>query len=369
QNLTPKNPSWPSQNVNVTGFGNFDFIPKTMQKTLAGEEGDYFAFSNLGVNLDAKVASFFGLHVGVAYFNTNKGQGDYSKNTGLMIDDAFFTIANFNTSPFFLEGGRFYLPFGQYDRYAAVPTLAQILSIARETGVQAGLANWHGITLSVYASQGQLKQDTDMGGTYKGVQGAINYGAALHYKHGQEKGFHFGAGAEYIYNILDTNALTEAGYEQQDDYRFDKAVGGVAAQGQIGYRWFTVHGQYVSALESSDDIYKQLYHGSDPLPTPVMGAKPSAWDAGASVKYKLFHMVNQVDFTYSRSYDTAGLYIFNSTRDHVMPKARYIASYTLNLNKNIYTQFMWAHDYLWGPDEGDTGRQGDDFVLRLGAKF
>lgn len=374
QDLPPRDPPWPSKNVNLSAFGNFDIKPKIMHKTLPGEEEDFFSLSNLGVNVDAQTAGAMFAHVGVAYFKTNKGQGDRYDNTGLLLDNAYFTVGDFAVFPFFLEGGRFYLPFGKYNRYDIIPTLTQILSIARETGAQLGVAYWHGFTGSFYISQGQLKKVR--GGLldrHNSTQDYINYGAALHYDRVTVSDFHFGFGVEYINNMLNVNALSEnAPFIDADgtpnNHPYTDSVAGISWQARISYKRLILFYQYVSALKTSDDIVK-LYQQTDTTETPQFGARPSAWDAGGIFKFQLFNRLNQIDFTYSQSYQSAGLRVFNSIGGHGLPEARYIAGYTLYINQNIYARFQLAHDWLYPEGKGDNGSEGEDIVLRIGAIF
>ena len=368
------NLNWPSKKIRLSGFTNVDIHPKTMQKTLAGEENDYFALSNIGLNIDSDLSQLFHAHVGVAYFKTNKGQGDRIKNTDLMLDDAYLTYSDFSQAPWFVEIGRFYLPFGQYNRYAIVPTLAQILTMARETGVQVGTIDWEGITGSMYISQGALKRNN------KRIQGNLNGGAALHYHHRFKNKFHAKAGLQYIYNMLDTNAISESDPFQTSNNSatplfptandvYSSRTGGIATQATIGYRWVNVYGQYVTALSKSSNILRKYTSPSSRSGAAIMDAKPSAWDAGFKFNFNSFKKCSEFDFTYSRSDDTAGLFIFNSTRNHAMPHARYIWGYSIDWTQYLLTRLQWAHDWLYPQGHGDTGRQGDDITLRVGVKL
>lgn len=365
---------WPTKKIRISGFMNVDIHPKTMQKTLAGEENDYFALSNVGLNLDSDLSQLFQAHIGVAYFKTNKGQGDRTKNTGLMIDDAYMTYSHFKQAPWFVQLGRFYLPFGQYNRYAIVSSLAQLLTMTRETGIQAGAIDWKGFSGSIYLGQGALKTES------KRIQGNLNGGAALHYNYNTQKQFRLSGAVEYIYNMLDTNAISQSDPFQTSNNSstplfptandvYNDRTAGVAAQAAAGYRYVTLYGQYVSALKKSTDILKQYTNPNTRSGTAIMGAKPSAWDAGVKVNVNLFHKPNQFDFTYSRSYQTAGLFVFNSTRNHPMPRARYILGYTINCTNYLLTRLQWAHDWLHKEGNGDTGRQGDDITIRIGIKL
>ena len=364
QYLIPEYPLWQNGKIKITSFSNFDIIPKTMQKTLPGEEKSYFALSNIGLSIDAKISKMLSTHASIVYYKSNKGQGNLNKNTGIMLDDAYFTFANFNKAPFFIQGGRFYLPFGDYDRFSIEPSLSQVLSIARAEGIKAGLVNWHGLTTGVYVTNGQLKNKNSK------IQGAMNYGAFIHYQWHNLRGWHIQTNLDYIYNMLNVNALAESdSFNAESNHTYTKPIPGIATKIAVSYKFLTLFGRYVSALKPSQDLVKS-YSNPATRANPIYGAKPSAWDLGTMIHFNIWNKPSHIDFTYSHSADTAGLIIFNTLPDiYPMSKRRYTLGYTVEWNKHFYTTLEWGHNWLYQCATASPSRQGDNATIRLGIKF
>ncbi|MBS0359452.1 MAG: LbtU family siderophore porin [Proteobacteria bacterium] len=352
--------------LRVGAFGNVDVTPKTMQKTMPGEENNYFALSNVGANVDGDLNNWIHGHVGVAYYQTNKGQGDVNQSTGLMLDDAWAILGDYNKSPLFLQAGRFYLPFGLYDRYTITPTLPQMLAESRETAVQVGFLDWYGFSLSGYGGQGFVTQNGSK------IQGDINTGASLLYQKNWNQ-FRFLAGVQYMYNMLNTNALREGGLYTTSPNTgitnvYTQRTDGIAVQLRGGYGPIDVFADYVSALRGSNNIALLRTDPSNPA-TAVPGAKPSAWDIGAAYHFTAWNKQFTIDGSYQRSYQSAGLYVFNAMPNHPFPQARYIIAGTVDLIKDMASiQIQWGHNYLYPVGQGDSGRQGDDATIRLSLR-
>lgn len=359
-------PEWEYKMFRAGGFINFDIIPKTMQKTMPGEEDDYFVVSNAGINLEADATNWLSGHLGVAYYKSNKGQGDFRNNTGLLFDDGYILVRDFKKSPLYFQAGRFYLPFGIYDRYAISPTLPQMLAESRADGIQGGFIDWYGVSLMGYVVQGSVTR------TEKKFQGDINSGMAVFYRHDFDNGLQFGAGFQYIYNMLSNNALRQGGiYSPGLTGRvnvYQRRTDGIATQGHVSYGPVTVFGDYVTALQKTNDLPLK-YADLGSLTGPTLGARPSAWDIGTIFRFILFGHPAQADFTYQRSNQTNGLVVFNALPNHPFPEVRYFIGGTFYVwKKNAYVRIQWGHNYLYGPKDGDAGRQGDNATIRLGFR-
>lgn len=347
--------------IDMTSFFNFDTIPKTMKKTMPGEEQGYFALSNIGLSFNAKISNMLSSHASVVYYKSNKGQGDLNSNTGIMLDDAYLTFADFKHSPFFIQAGQFYLPFGDYNRFSIEPSLVQVLSIARSSGIKVGFADWKGLTAGIYAVNGQLKKQTNQ------CVDARNYGVSIRYLYKDKKGFHAQINTDYIYNMLNVNALTQSDALKSGYY--SKPIPGVAGKLTLGYKFITMFTRYVSALKKSSDLIKS-YADPGTRKGPTHGAKPSAWDVGTVLKFSTWRKLSDIHFTYSHSYDTEGLIIFNTQPDiYPMSQRRYILGYTIHWNKNVYSTIEWGHNWLYQSVTACPSRQGDNATIRLGVKF
>jgi hypothetical protein len=353
-------PTYQYKMFKAGAFLNLDIAPKTMQKTMPGEEQDYFAFSNAGLNLEAEPVSWLMGHLGAAYYKTNKGQGNYQSNTGLLLDDAYILFADYKKWPLFFQVGQFYLPFGLYDRYTIVPTLPQMLEEARSVGIQFGVIDWYGVSATGYFVQGTLSHRTGK------IQGDINGGASLWYRKAWKSGWEVKGGIQYIYNMLINNSLREGGLYTDNVYQ--TRVNGLATQGELGYGPLAVFADYVSALNKTNDLPLQ-YATLEPVTGgPMLGAQPSAWDVGARFSFDWFQLPMVLDANFQQSYGTNGLVVFNALPNHPFPETRYQLGFSVYVYKESYIRFQWVHNNLYNVAEGDTGRQGDNATLRFSMR-
>jgi len=386
----PNNPPYPwryyslphtNNRLQMALFLNADLTPKLMEKTTAGEEGDYFAIGNGGILTNFYATHWAYAHLGVVYYKVNKGQGNKDKNTGVVFDTAYGVLGNEKTTPWFLRAGIFYLPFGQYNRYALVNSLPSLLTMSDQPAIEVGEHNWHGISSSIYVATGQLRSGTQEGTapqTYQSTRSTDNpnFGAQLGVSHSISSHWSYQLAGQYMYNLLDTNAFAESESFTADNPNFvdnpsgiyTSPIGGVAAQAALTYRSFTLFGQYVTALSWSSDLINR-YLTPTLRADPIFGSKPSAWEAGFRYHLITLRRPSTLYFSYSRSQGTAGLYIFNSNLNHMLPRARYIASYSVFMNHNASLTFMWAHDWLFPVNQGGMGRQGEDVAIRFGLIF
>jgi|GEM_PF-4975468 len=347
-------------------FINFDITPKTMQKTMPGEEEDYFVLSSAGVDLAADLSRWWHGQISVAYYESNKGQGDALYNRGLQLDDAYILLADFNEYPWFLQLGRLYLPFGYYDRYAVTPTLVQLLGETRVAAVQMGFMHWNGWSASVYFSQGVVTH------TMMKIQGDINTGAMLDYQWLCGP-WDVQVGAQYMDNMLHTNAFAQGGWYESNHVLpgvynvYSNHVPGLAAQGHIGYGGFLVFADYITALRTAHNLVHH-YGSLEPEPSdPTYHAKPQAWDVGARYDFTLWDVDFSLDGSYQRSYDAAGLVVFNAKPYHPFPKIRYIIGLNIRIIDEAYIRIQWGHNVLY--HLGDCGRQGDNATIRFAARI
>lgn len=364
----------PTQSIgpfSIGSFINIDMKPKTMQKTLPGEGEDYIALSNAGIISELQLLSFLNTHIGLVYYKANKGQGDRNEQTGGMLDEGYITLADFNRYPFFVQAGRFYLPFGRYDRYAISPTLVQMLTSARATGLEAGFIDAYGFSGSIYLAQGFVTKDP------KKIQGDLNGGVALYINQNFNTDYNIAVngGIQYMYNMLHANAFAQGGIYQLNTSNAKRNVylqrtDGMALQIGTSVEFVDVFFNYVTALKRTRDLVRLRTIPTNST-TAILGAKPSAWEAGFKVNFLIHEMKSAVDFTFQRSREAAGLYVFNSlptvSSPHPFPQTRYILGATFHVTKYAFVRLQWGHNFLYKQGQGDNGTQGDDATIRVGA--
>lgn len=365
-------PSYKIGDVNISSFFNFDVKPKTMQKSLPGEGEKYLELSNLGITAQTNLFDCIKPNVSIAYYGVNKGQADgISNNTGLILDDAYVTIADFSKYPVYLQAGRMYLPFGRYDRYVITPSLVQMLTEIRANTVQVGVIKYYpnkfGASFGAYLYQGVLTKDKNK------IQGDLGSGFFANVSVPVSKYLVVRTGVQYIYNMLNVNSLAQGGvFDKTNDKNsnvsfYQNLTNGLALQAELDFCYFNLFGKYVTAIRNSKDLVhfrKELIDQK----IAVHGAKPSAIEVGIiSDIEKLLSLPVMLDFSYQRTEQTAGLFVFNALASdtHPFPKVRYIVGITIKMHKNAHIRLQWGHNFLYPMGQGDNRTQGDDATIRL----
>lgn len=355
--------------------GSFDVEAKKMQKTMPGEEEKYFSLSNATLILENDLTKKFFVRITPAYYDANRGQGDpYQNSQIVMLDDAFFVFIPTDALPFFMEAGRFYLPFGLYDRYTVRPRFTQMITESRSEGLQFGFVNWGHFSLTAYLVQGYI---TPKDGN---IQGELNYGGAFLYKNKFDGIFSFLLGVQYMRNMLNTNALAEggsflnsAGTGKRNFYT--QFADGVSSEIEMAFHFLSkmqagATFQMASTLKRSDDLAKLRKEPSNPE-SIVRGARPSTYDVGLFFSDIWGELPVRFDASFQYSNEAGGLYVYTGAHNfnHPFSKQRFTVSGTFQLTSYFGLQALWGHNYLYGVANGDSGRYGDDAVIRMNLDF
>ncbi len=165
----------------------------------------------------------------------------YEDGETLDIDQAFITFGNSEVSPFFLQVGRMYVPFGNFDSLFVSDPIVLELGEALEDAALLGYENG-GFSASVSVFNGDVETDGE-----NQIENAVV--AASYAIERADSSFAFGA--SWIRNILDSDGLTgwledenPAGYTTDDD------IGGVNAWATATKGRATWIVEYVKVLDS-----------------------------------------------------------------------------------------------------------------------
>ena len=120
-------------------------------------------------------------------------------NDNLLVDEAFFTVANAKESPFSLQAGKFQVPFGDYTSDMNSSPLTKSMGATTEKALMLSYEN-HGFTGSAYIFNGDTKDAGDDTiehyGAYAGYSTKLNQ-------------IDISGGVSYLSNIADANTITE----------------------------------------------------------------------------------------------------------------------------------------------------------------
>lgn len=261
--------------------------------------------------------------------------------TPLEVDVAMMTLGNGASTPFFLAGGQFYVPFGVYETHMISDPLTLDLGETRETALQAGFA-LRGWQASLYAFSGAVQKD--------GQQRIGNWGANLGY--GRDSAARsWGMQVGYLNDLGEADQLQDVIAEHLGGNPRSGRIAGWTARATAQFDHFQLIGEYLTA--------DQAFAHAD-LPWGASGAQPQAWNLEIGYAFDLFGKDANVALGYQGSAEALAL---------ELPETRWIAALSLDLQERTSLAFEWAHDQDYARDVGGSGQQADTLSAQLGLEF
>jgi hypothetical protein len=264
-------------------------------------------------------------------------------DTELEVDVGTITIAD-PDAPWFVTTGQFYLPFGAFESNMISDPLTLEVAETRESALQIGFDNGR-FNGSVYAFNGDnKKQDGD---TY---QNRIdNWGANLGFVH-EGDSVNFGAGAGYINDIGDSDAIQDA-LSATVGNEVDDHVGGWTVNAIAEAGPFTLIGEYVRATDDFEFTE---------LPFDGGGAQPKAWNAEVGYGFSIMGKDSTLAAAYQRTKEAVAL---------ELPRRRLLVGWSIDIMENTALSFEWAHDKDYSISDGGTGEDTDTITTQLAVEF
>jgi hypothetical protein len=303
---------------------------------------DVNEWSKAFASLSYTDASF---NYGQAYQTSTNSQIVGSNNAKLNLEQGYIRIANFDSSPAFLEVGKEFQDFGRYTLHPITRSMTQVLTETLSTSAKVGFITDMGVHGSAYTFENPLVR---AGQNDK----SMNYGLALGYAQPNDQlGFDVGAG--YLYNLFGVNDIGNG--IGAINGNFTSRVGGVSAYADVNYEAFTVGARYVTALQrfSPADVQEDATHTTS-------GAKP--WAVGVQAGY---------DFNaYAKNQNLyVGYQASNQTVNLNLPRQRWLVGYGVDVVKNTTLSAEWDHDISYSEVRGGTGYNSNLVSLRAAVKF
>ena len=361
-----------------------------------------FMLSNADLFVDAQVNDWTKAHVGLNYQSNNTQRlGDFNSDdapiviqniSGPLVDEAYITLGNFTETPFYFRAGKQYVNFGNYDRYATVPTFTQLLTETNQTAATLGFVA-NGFFGSVYGFRGTPK-NVDLGNTIN----VNNFGADLGFmQHACNYGFN--VQASYLNNIADvlyvnssneiqsvTNNTTTTTFGNSvvnqtgvatsgnvNGIGFFDRVGGLSLDASGNINMFDGYAHYMTALSDFNQGYERVNNTNIVQGIAVFvthnasqqnfNSRLRALDVGAGVTFDVIGHTSRFGLDYQRSWDAQYVGLYG------LPKHRYEGTYNMEVSKNVNVGLDVYHDKDYSNGDNGTGRNSTTGVLRLGVMF
>lgn len=253
----------------------------------------------------------------------------------IIFDEAHITLGASDEIPYYLQVGKFYMPFGAFETNMISDPLTLDFAEVVDTGAQLGI-ELSGIRGSVYTFNGK----TDEAGTDDKIR---SFGASVGYAL-ETEGFILAAGADWINNILESDAMNEY-VTGTGDLKDD--VAGVGFNAMIGCGPVTLTGEYLAA---TDDIE---------FTNDVKHEAPSVWAIEAGYTLDIAGKETTFALAYQASDDAA----------KVLPESKILTSVGVGITDalSVALEYSKADDYA--ASEGGTGNDADTVTMQLALVF
>ncbi len=290
------------------------------------------------------------------------------------IDVGTLTIAP-PDGPWFIAGGRMYLPFGVYETTMISDPLTLELGEIRETALMFGVEgkNLYGAAFLYNGDNGKDDNRID------------HFGAVIGYAM-ESNGVEFGWDLAYIDDTGDTDALQDAvagnlgaagearGEPGQGTY--DDHVSGFAASARLRQGDVAFMAEYLGATERFQSI--ALAYGGSVVDGAYVnrGAKPSSWMVEAAYDFMIGSRPATIAAGYQGTDDAVGL---------ELPESRFMIGGSVELMDSVALGVEWAHDKDYDTDEwsdcvlvdvetvecafAGTDENADTITVQLAAEF
>ncbi len=365
-----------------------DFMTRTEGPTLihffSDRSASDLALDNADLFVDARVNSWTKAHIGLNYQDNNNNYSNdnvkslYNSNSnrsliikpwsGSFIDEAYVTFGDFCRSPFYFRLGKQYINFGNYDRFATVPTFTQLLSQTNDTAATLGFVS-NGFYGSVYGFRG-IPSITDNGFGTKNIN---NWGANIGWTvNRRNTGWSLQAG--YLNNMADVDYVSEstdwlntANFLSTNGYH--TPVGALSFDATGRYKMIDGYIHYVTALK---EFNPNEIIAADLDPNGVLikthGAEPSAIDLGLGLTSSVMNHKSRFGISYDYSWDAYNVGLYG------IPEARVEGTFDMMVNKNVDVGLYVYRDQNynikpWFFNGSNAGRAATTGILHLGVMF
>ncbi|HHB75333.1 MAG TPA: LbtU family siderophore porin [Desulfobulbus sp.] len=290
-----------------------------------GADSSGFELATVELGFDAQVTDWAKGHVLVLY---EEGGDD-----DVVIDEGYITLGNTEKFPLYLNAGRLYVPFGNFETNMISDPLTLEIAETQETALQVGFE-----AAGAYGSVFAFNGDTNEGGGDSQIE---QFGANIGYTLEQE-GFSVDVGMSYMNSIGDSDGLS--GILEEEDMLEVDYVGGIGAYVIAHIGPVELIGEYITALDDFDD---------------ADDSQPMAFNAEAGYTFDIKGMESTVAVAYQGTDDMAGN----------LPESRILASFGIGIFEGTTLAFEYAHDEDYDEADGGTDESADTFTAQLAYEF
>ena len=265
------------------------------------------------------------------------------EDEGIIIDEGFVELGNYEQFPLGLTMGKLYVPFGNYETNMIQDPLTLEVGEINDFGVNIGFEA-AGVYGALFAYNG-MKTD----GGSEVVKG---YGAQLGYAFANDS-ISVDAGFSYVNNIGDSGGIGDFLSDELGKDTVQDQVGGLGAHAIATFEGARIVLEYVSALDTFND-----QNATDP--TDVYRAEPSAWNVEFAYSLLLGDMPSNF---------AIGMQGTDEAVELGLPETRFLAIASFEIFPATALSFEYFYDTDYSIADGGTDESANTFTTQLAYAF
>jgi hypothetical protein len=259
------------------------------------------------------------------------------------VDEGYITLGNTEFFPVYLQAGKMYVPFGNFETHMISDPLTLELGETRESAALLGL-EYRGFYVGGYAFNG----DVDEIGEDNEIECfGFNGGYAF-----ENEQFSLDIGGGWINSIGESDVLTDAleanGIGELDDY-----VEGLYGHAIISWMGLTLIGEYVGATDDFE---------TNELEFRGHGAEPESWNIELGYTFPVGAREAFVAAAWQGTDEALAL---------ELPEDRYMGGVGIEVypGAGATLKLEYAHDEDYDEKDGGTGNEADMVTVQLAVEF
>lgn len=265
------------------------------------------------------------------------------EDEGIVIDEGFVELGNYEHFPLGLTMGKLYVPFGNYETNMIQDPLTLEIGEINDFAVNIGFET-AGVYGALFAYNG-MKSD----GGSDVVKG---YGAQLGYAFENDT-MSIDVGLSYVNNIADSGGISDFFSDELGRESIQDQVGGLGAHAVAGFGGARIVVEYVTALDTFNDP-----NASEPA--DVYSAEPSAWNVEFGYALSLGDIPSNFAIGMQGTDDAVEL---------GLPETRFLAVASFEIFPATALSFEYFYDTDYSIADGGTDESANTFTTQLAYAF
>jgi len=309
-----------SDSIELSGLIEIEAYSMSRDKG-GGDESDV-TLATVELGFDVKLNEWVNGHLLLLYEEDDTEPMD--------VDEGFITIGNTEKNPFYVRGGKMYIPFGKFESNMISDPLTLELAETNQSALQVGF-EYQGFYGGVYAFNGDVEKNDDDNQLDK-------FGFNLGYAFESEE-MNFDIGMGWLNNILDTDSyegwvdeFKSMAADEGMEYKLDGYAAGFALYADLKYKGLNVIGEYIAQLDELE--WKRYDISSGDKLKGAKQPKISAWNLEAAYTMPIM----EKDSTFAIAYQGT-----NDAQD-VLPESRYLGSVGVGIFDGTTLKFEYCRN-------------------------